>query len=218
MERIRTRLGIGWRTLLILALLALGTTASAHTAEQGLMTLLFMKAGCDRIIPGFQAATAAPYAGWRQAHAAIAQQMEQSPEFQQMLAEMAAKTPGITSPEEKAQWAQWCEDVADLLGPAGAPDPRFASPETTWATFQAALRAGDRATATACLILQAKRNFTAVAAQLPDTELHQIADPPQQLVLGSRVDDTQEGEILRGGRSFLILFQYLRGEWKISTL
>lgn len=213
----------GASVLLIALALPIGSGGAAQapmppTGEvQGKAILLMTKLGCDHLLLGYQAATAARYAAWRQDNAALLAQLEASPDFQRMNAD-ADKQQVTLTPAQQRQVEERCEEAADFLGPAGSPDPRFATPEKTWELFQASLRAADRPAALACLIQLAKRSFKEMAQRLSDGELRKLADPTTALRMGERHGESQEGEVIRNGVGSFILFVNVRGEWKISTL
>jgi hypothetical protein len=167
------------------------------------------------VIPGYQAATATRWAAWRQENAALLAQVETTPDFHRMLAENDRQPPLTSAAQRQAQ--EQCENAADLLGPAGPPDPRLATPEQTWAHFQASLRAGDRGTASGCMILQAKLSFKATAQRLTDQDLRKIADAAAAFLAGDN-GDAQEAEFVRNGVGYRIGFQRVRGESKIATM
>jgi hypothetical protein len=232
-NRLFTIRHVGWfrawsrRSAVSILLIALVLAGGSRTAAQDPMPasgevqgkgfLLMTKLACDRAIPGYQAATAARYAAWRQDNAALVAQLEASPDFQRMRAE-ADKQQVTLTPAQQRLVEERCEEAADFLGPAGPPDPRFATPEKTWDLFQASLRAADRTTALACLVQQAKRRFKENTQQLGDGQLRRLADPPIALHLGERHGESQEGEVIRNGMASFILFVNVRGEWKIAQL
>jgi len=112
---------------------------------------------------------------------------------------------------------------ARQASPSGPVDARYASPQRTWRTFAAAMRAGDRATARACFTPSALEDYGAAVDSLSPDELRAMVDR-----LGGsepRLEPSTELDPFRLMRTTVaaqrpkwILLERVNGEWKIAAI
>src|SRR5262245_3443141 len=129
---------------------------------------------CNDLKPGFAQAVAPGYATWSRDHQAIVDSLN--------AARQADLKPGSKRPEptaeRKAEFqanaAKQCDRLQRFLQ-RPHPDPRFTTPEKTWATFLAAMQAGEREVALDCLDEMGRRNYGDLIATEPPEFLRQIS-------------------------------------------
>jgi hypothetical protein len=107
-----------------------------------------------------------------------------------------------------------------LAGVPGQASPSFASPETTWRTFVAAIEGGDRTAAGACLTPEALDRIG------PDVESIPLEDLRSMLSMFTRIENG--GDLgpfwsiygIRSNRrpKWIFFEQTATGEWKISGI
>ena len=109
-------------------------------------------------------------------------------------------------------------------GVRSGPDARLATPEMTWATFVAAMRAGDRKTALACFEGNLRVQRRDQLAAMTPAEMREMVDSFSPAVMGARMGSFQEATVTKTitGEStpeaFFIQFTLQGTEWRISSM
>jgi len=107
--------------------------------------------------------------------------------------------------------------------PAAAPsrpsDPRYASPEATWRTFAAAMRAGDRDGALGCLTATALDELRPPVASAPAAELRATVDAVGDVASAGAAGPFWSLRAARPGAPprWIFLERLPTGDWKISA-
>ena len=202
----------------VAGLLTLGSTASR--AEQNLAIALgpLLKPACDQAFPGYKAENAANYAAWRQQHQASIDVWEGTEEFRSKQAAMFQTLAALT-PEEKRELERTCTDLADAFQTGAPADPRFASPETTWALFHTSLQNADRETALSCLVGNARRKLAQILAVAADRDLRELGDSAIRMDIKATTGDSVQGTLIqRDGHADSVMFLRLGQNWKIVDM
>lgn len=101
-------------------------------------------------------------------------------------------------------------------------DARLASPEETWAAFLAALRAGDRKAALECMTPELRSRRRGPMDSMDAAAMRAMADGMSPLALGDGFGQFREATVTRdregGKQAFLVYFQKMGREWRISEM
>jgi len=189
-------------------------------AEEGLAFVVgpMVKPACDQALPGYSDETAANYAAWRRQHQARIDEIERDPDFRAKQAAIL-QTVAAPTPEQKRELERACRDIAEVFQAAAPADPRFASPEKTWALFHASLRTADRGTALSCLAGRARRKFSKALAGMTDRALQELSDWVTRVDIPAPTGDSIEGTlVLRDGHADPVRFLRLGQNWKIVEM
>lgn len=197
---------------------------------QAMTVVLTTKGTCDQKLLGFKEASESAYLAWRERNAASIEQIEDSPGFQEELAQMRQNEKASTRVANPAMenrdlsmWKELCEDVVlEQLtkDPDTGPDPNLATPELTWKHFVDSLRTADRKAALSCLASTARSKFRDLINSQPEDQLRRMAESIRSFQLTARIsDDIVEGYVARNdGAAGMIYFQKDNDEWKISEM
>lgn len=184
---------------------------SGVTTERGeVYESLMSKHICDSQVPGFAERSRALWERYTAAHAAV---------FAELKAEADAMAKA-KAPPAQPDVAQWCDQyfLSDLQHSL-SPDPQLATPQKTWATFLAALRAGDRKTAQACFFPDSLERYRPVFDKASDAELRQMAEGFTGFSLGIDMGELQEWWASnKNNEAGAIEFQRVHGEWLITSM
>lgn len=203
--------------LAVALLLSMATPSSADTG-MALSLGPLLKPICDRHIRSYESETAAAYEAWRRQNRVRLEELEQTGAFGTPQAQ-ALKALDAPTPDQRRELERLCSDLADAFQAAAPADPRFASPERTWALFHAALRNADRETAATCLIGRAKRKLASAFAAMPDPELRQLGETIEGFTLIAGSGEYREGTVtVHGGAGSPVIFVQNGANWKISDM
>jgi hypothetical protein len=130
-----------------------GVAEGQEPRSEIISVVLLRGAACDRVQPGFRDLSARAFARWRRFAPDAIAAVERSREFQARLAEVTRLPAGSARRRDRQEAAALCGDdfISHLETLGRDADPRLATPESTWRTFVAALRAGDRNAALAVM-------------------------------------------------------------------
>jgi hypothetical protein len=179
----------------------------------------FYKPVCDKVIPGFEAATAATYPVWeRRTHAAVAA-LEANAEFQAKRREALVPPPAEIAVAKSKELSVTCERLTNLYDAASPPDARFAAPDRTWSTFRKALSEANRDTLGSCLTGEAKKSVLAPLTAMTDEQLKRMAEAIAEMRLMPGSGEFQEAMVIqKSGAAGRIAFMKTGANWKIGQM
>ena len=210
----------GWIALATGALaMAAGSGALCAQGASEVYFGAFYKPVCDKVITGFQAATAATYPAWeRRNHAAIAA-LEANAEFQAKRREALVPPPAEIAAAKSQELSVTCERLTNLYDAATPADARFAAPDRTWNTFRKALSEGNRDTLRSCLTGEAKKSVLAALTAMTDEQLKRMSDAIAEMKLMPGSEEFQEAMVIqRDGDAGRIAFVKTGANWKIAQM
>ena len=133
---------------------------------------------------------------------------------------LAAVSARMPSPYVKAAAEMFFRERG--IQAATKPDPRYATPEKTWAVFVAAMKKGDSAAMLDCLTPQLQGRFQAAFTGMPREELRAMADTFVGFSLGTSFGEFHEAFVVRqqGDKKIggAVTFLNDGGTWKISEM
>ncbi len=179
----------------------------------------FYKPVCDKLVPGFESATATNYAAWEhQNHAAVAA-LEANSQFQAKRREALAPPPPEIAAGKTQELVGTCERIAGLFESVAPADPRLAAPERTWESFRNALRDANRAGLVACLTGNARKSFAAQFQAMTDEQLKRTAASIAEMKLTEGDDNVQHAVIVqRDGSAGTVVFMRSGANWRIGEM
>jgi hypothetical protein len=136
-----------------------------------------------------------------------------------LLAAASARSP---SPYVKAAAETFFRERGIQGGPSARPDPRYASPEKTWALFLAAAKKGDAAAVLDCLTPELQGRFQDLFKRMPRQDLRAMAESFVAFSVTSAYGEFREAMVVRqqgdtklGGS---VTFVNDGGAWKIAEM
>jgi hypothetical protein len=184
--------------------------------------VLLRKAACDRAVPGFSDRSAEAYARWRRHGTAAIVTVERGAAFRSRLAGVDKLPRGPVRPDEREQAEATCGDefIRYLYELGRDADPRLATPESTWKTFVAALRAHDREAASALLTRAARHDQRRLFADLSDERLEATGNAFVRFELKEVTGPYHVGAATRrnGSRHTVYFERSWNGDWLIAAL
>jgi len=201
---------------------ALATLAAADLRAQDEPSVYFgtfYKPLCDRMVPGFEKATAVNFTAWSQQHRAAVDALEADKKFQAERTEALTPPPPEIAAAKARELAGTCERIAGIFEAAAPADARFAAPERTWEAFRNALREAKRDIVFTCLAGEARKTFVGQMRSMSDEQLQQLGEGIAEIRLSPRQGNFQEAVILqRNGAAGTVVFVKAGENWKIGRM
>jgi hypothetical protein len=200
-----------------LALLAAGTLHAQE--ERGVYFGMLYKPVCDRLIPGFEKATAVNFLAWREQHREAVQTLEADPKFKaDRDAALVPPPPDILAAKTRELMGT-CDRVSGIFETAAPTDARFETPERAWQTFRDALRDAKRDVVFTCLAGEARSTFVGQMRAMTDEQMKRLGESVTDIRLSPRQGNFQEAVILqRNGAAGTVVFVMAGANWKIGRM
>lgn len=180
---------------------------------------VFYKPVCDRMVPGFDKATAVSFAAWREQHRKDVDALEADAKFKADRDTALVPPPADIAAAKAREIIGTCERVAGIFETAAPADSRFTEPERTWQTFRDALREGKRDVVFTCLAGEARSRFVGQLRAMDDDQMKRLGASIAEIRLSPRRGNFQEAVILqRNGAAGSVVFVKAGENWKIGQM
>ena len=210
----------GWIALVTGALaMAAGSATLCAQGANEVYFGAFYKPVCDKVISGFEAATATTYPAWERRNYAAVAALAANAEFRAKQREALVPPPADIAAAKSQELSVTCERLTNLYDAASPADARFAAPDRTWSTFRKALSEANRDTLRTCLTGEAKKSVLAPLTAMTDDQLKRMAEAIAEFKLMPGSGDFQEAMVIqRNGAAGRIAFVKTGANWKIAQM
>lgn len=218
---VRAHSALRRRALWLLLLPGASAWALTHE-EEGVWQTYMVVEKCKALKPELAGRIAPAYDAWARRHAQALANVRKAPTLQRERERMLAETAREREQGGMGFALAHCrEDVLQrVLAPPPSADPRFATPDRTWAQLKEALRAGDAAAALACMTSELLAQLQGVLPELSAGTLGRMGESLQALRLDSSGSEDARYGLVEGADGVLaeVMFVRVRGNWKIRAL
>lgn len=204
----------------IAAALALLGSSTLHAQEERAVYFgLLYKPVCDRMITGFEKATATNFVAWREQHREAVAALESDPKFKaERDAALVPPPPDILAAKTRELMGT-CDRVSGIFESAAPKDARFEEPDRTWQTFRDGLRNAKRDVVFTCLAGEARNTFVAQMRAMTDEQMKRLGDSIAEIRLSPRQGNYQEAVILQSdGAAGTVVFVKSGENWRIGRM
>jgi hypothetical protein len=199
------------------ALLVTGSLCAQE--DRGVYFGTFYKPVCDRMVPGFEKATAVNFAAWQAQHRKAVDALEADAKFKADRDQALVPPPPDIAAAKTREVMGTCDRVAGIFETAAPQDARFGEPERTWETFRDALREAKRDVVFTCLTGEARKSFVAQLRAMNDEQMKRLGGSIAEMRLAPRRGNFQEGVILHeNGAAGTVVFVKAGENWKIGQM
>ena len=217
---IKSKSGWNHKKVFILTVLLSFSGFSVEASENGMEVFftLVTKAYCDKCVEGFNSDTAEGYRLWKLENGIGDTALPETGDLGNSLKYIRETKCSVLS-NSKDFKSNACERLVEKFKVLkSGPDPKYRTSETTWNTFIDALNKGNRKGALACFEASARTNYNIVFDSFSEIDMKKLAEDMKEVKLGKILGNFQEGIVKSEGKSGIIRFVNVQGEWKISQM
>ena len=199
--------------LCVLVALGYASVAKADGGdEMSAMILWLGKQSCDAHSPGFRAKAAPGYAKWREKHKELIARFESGPR------RPVSPPPSI---EQKSELESHCQVILEVFSDQlRTPDPRHATPESTWSYFLSSLRVGDKSGVMSCFEPSSRPQYAPLFNSMTPAQTKEFAENIGEFALTNvRYDPYWEGVVVtRSKTMYTVTFVKDEKGWRIASM